>query len=94
MLCNIQHFLINNNKGINDKKLFEFKKIKPIYIPPYQYIPIYNTVTYKIETQNPIISQKFYNVVKNYMKEGSDLSNNKYNKPLPIVMPHTIKMYI
>ena len=104
MLCNFQHFLMNSYKSYkdkgndkdNDRKTFEFEKIKPLYIPPYQYIPIYNTCTYKIDqgTQSsviefattPIISQKLYNAIK----YSSIITNEEYKRPLPV----KIKMYI
>jgi hypothetical protein len=101
MLSNFQHFFMNRNKNatanINDnyKKLFEFQKMKPIYIPPYQYIPIYNTCVYRLDsakfseeqfTKPPIISQKLYNAIK----YSSIFTNEEYKKPVPVKM----KMYI
>lgn len=106
MLSNFQHFFMNRNKNatanINDsyKKLFEFQKMKPIYIPPYQYIPIYNTCVYRLDSEKfsgekfseeqlpkpPIISQKLYNAIK----YSSIFTNEEYKKPVPV----KVKMYI
>lgn len=95
MLSKFQHFFMNRDKNatvdINDnyKKLFEFQKMKPIYIPPYQYIPIYNTCVYRIYSEQfsgeqfikpHIISQKYSNI----------FTNEEYKKPVPV----KAKMYV
>lgn len=105
MLCNFHHFLENlhkkdspdgNPNANNRKNIFEIEKIKPIYIPPYQYIPIYNKCVFKLDNAylagypvnlaSPVISQKLYNAIK----YNSVFTKDEYKEHLPV----KIRMYI
>jgi hypothetical protein len=108
MLCNFLQFFMYVYKNAknkpweydNYKKLFEYEKIKPLYIPPYQYIPIYHRCSFKLDQAGgqspahapapahaqPIISQKLYNAIK----YSSIFTNEEYKRPLPVKM----KMYV
>jgi hypothetical protein len=88
MLCNIHSYLVNNTKNIKSKK------IKPLYIPPYQHIPIYNTCSYKIEPSQLIISEKLYNAIKN--NSAFAIKENKKPKYTDVVpaQQHIVKMYV
>lgn len=98
MLCNFQHFLENlhkkdstysNPNANNRKNIFEIEKIKPIYIPPYQYIPIYNKCAFTLDKAGkaypayqlaPVISHKLYNAIK----YNSVFTKDEYKEPLPV----------